>query len=72
VEVEDVLKHPPPNVLFTAFGDSALLFDVLVSIQNSSQRAFVLDGMHMRIYKRLAKEGIEIPFPQRSIHMKQE
>ena len=60
VEVEDVLKHPPPNVLFTAFGDSALLFDVLVSIQNS-QRAFVLDGMHMRIYKRLAKEGIEIP-----------
>jgi small-conductance mechanosensitive channel len=54
-------------VLFVEFGDSALLFDVLVSIQVSRYRAFVLDEMHMRIYKRLAADGIVIPFPQRVV-----
>lgn len=67
--VENVLAEPPPNVLFVAFGDSALLFDVLVSIQVSRHRAFVLDDLHMTIYKRLSAEGIVIPFPQRDVHM---
>jgi small-conductance mechanosensitive channel len=67
LKVENVLPEPPPRVLFVEFGDSALLFDVLVSIQVSRYRAFVLDEMHMRIYKRLKADGIEIPFPQRVV-----
>jgi MscS family membrane protein len=67
--VKNVLANPAPGVLFVEFGDSALLFDVLVSIQVSRYRAFVLDEMHMRIYKRLAADGIEFPFPQRDVHM---
>ena len=68
--VEDVLSEPAPRVLFVEFGDSALLFEVLVSIAHSGHRAPVLDGLHMAIYKRLAKEGVEIPFPQHDVHMR--
>jgi MscS family membrane protein len=67
LKVKNVLPEPTPGVLFVEFGDSALLFDVLVSIQVSRYRAFVLDEMHMRIYKRLAADGIVIPFPQRVV-----
>lgn len=67
LKVENVLPEPAPRALFVEFGDSALLFDVLVSIQVSRHRAFVLDEMHMRIYKRLNDDGIEIPFPQRVV-----
>jgi small-conductance mechanosensitive channel len=68
-KVENVLEEPPPIVFFIEFGDSALIFDVLVSIQISQHRAFVLDELHMVIYKRLNAEGIVIPFPQRDVHM---
>jgi MscS family membrane protein len=69
LRVENVLLDPAPGVLFVEFGDSALLFDVLVSIQSSVHRPFVLDALHMRLYKRLAADAIEIPFPQRDVHM---
>jgi small-conductance mechanosensitive channel len=67
LQVKNVLPEPAPDVLFVEFGDSALLFDVLVSIQVSHYRAFVLDEMHMRIYKRLEADDIVIPFPQRVV-----
>lgn len=66
--VENVESEPAPNILFDEFGDSALLFNVFVTILDSRYRVFVIDEVHTRIYKRLSKEGVVIPFPQREIH----
>ena len=69
--VRNVLADPPPKALFVEFGDSALNFEVLVSILHSGYRAQVLDELHSVIYKRLQQEGIEIPFPQHDVHMRE-
>lgn len=71
-KVESVEKDPAPNILFSEFGDSALIFDVLVTILDSRCRVFVIDEVHTRIYNRLGKEGVVIPFPQREIHSRKE
>lgn len=68
--VRNVLADPPPKALFVEFGDSALHFEVLVSILHSGHRAPVLDELHTVLYKRLQEEGIEIPFPQHDVHMR--
>ena len=58
-----------PEVYFTAFGDSSLDFDVKVWID---PRYFeqVRHDMHVRIYDALNAAQIEIPFPQRDLHVR--
>jgi potassium efflux system protein len=64
-----VLKDPPPLPLFQGFGDSSLDFTLWywVYFENglSSKSEISID-----IYNRLKKAGIEIPFPQRDLHIK--
>jgi len=66
---EDVDAKPDPVCLFMGFGDSSLDFQL---------RAWTAESSHMRvasdlrfgIFKKLAEAGIEIPFPQRDIHIR--
>jgi len=64
-----VLKEPPPNVLFEDFGDSAIVFSLrfFTSIENSIA---VETEVRSAVYKLFGERGIEIPFPQRDIHIK--
>ncbi len=59
----------PPRVLFKAFGDSSLDFRLLVWARPQGRPA-VIDTLNSAIYKRFAKEGIEIPFPQADVWFK--
>jgi small-conductance mechanosensitive channel len=59
-----------PIVRFEELGDSSINFFVLVWISDRKHRFDVKDYMNTEIYKRFAKEGIDIPFPQRDIHVK--
>jgi len=60
-----------PVVRFIAMGESSLEFQVLVWVKHPVFRGRVRDEINTRIYKALAAEGIEIPFPQRDLHIKQ-
>ena len=65
-----VLKDVEPVALFTGFGDSSLDF-VLRYWTNLADTFAVNSDMHTAVYQRLAADGIEIPFPQRDVHLKE-
>ena len=72
-ENDDVAKTntiPKPKVLFRAFGDSALNFELRVFLHNVDSRLGVISDINFAIDKAFRKEGIEIPFPQRDLHVK--
>ena len=64
-----VLKKPLPVVLFNDFGDSALLFELLIPINRSFESNIVKSDIRFAIDKAFRKNKIEIPFPQRVVHL---
>ena len=72
-ENENVLKSnsmPRPVVLFREFGDSSLNFELRVFLQNVDSRLRVVSELNFAIDKAFREAGIEIPFPQRDLHVK--
>ena len=59
------------RVVFTEFGDSSINFQLLCWVDAVKQIYAVSDVMQC-IYNTLNNNGIEIPFPQRDIHLKTE
>lgn len=66
----DVLKNPKPRVRFRRFGDSSLDHELLCWVNEPVLRGNVQHLLNTEIYKRFIKEKIEIPFPQRDVHIK--
>ena len=64
-----VLKKPLPVVLFNDFGDSALLFELLIPINRSFESNIVKSDIRFAIDKAFRENNIEIPFPQRMVHL---
>ena len=62
----------PPTVYFREFGDSALVFTVGVRLRQYSGRLLPIGEIHHRLHARLRAEGIDIPFPTRTVHLQQE
>ncbi len=71
IEEEELAPDPEPRVRFRAFGDSALLFELLYWIKDPETRGRIQDHINTSLYKALAKAKIEIPFPQRDLHVKE-
>lgn len=65
-----VLAEPEPNVYFLGFGESSLDFSIRVFVSELGHRLPVTHDLHVRINKALQEHGIEIPFPQRDIHVR--
>ena len=65
-----ICDNPAPRVRFREFADSGLIFDLLCWIEEAELRGRAIDALHTRVYTDLKKAGIEIPFPQRDIHLK--
>ncbi|MGL5194861.1 MAG: mechanosensitive ion channel family protein, partial [Chroococcales cyanobacterium] len=66
----DVLFDPPPKVWFKGFGDSALDFELLVWIDEPYNSEPIKSALNFRIESELRQRGIEIPFPQRDLHIR--
>jgi MscS family membrane protein len=64
-------QEPEPRVRFRAFGDSSLDFELLCWIDEPVLRGRVIDALNSEIYKKLAAEGIEIPYPKRDIYIRE-
>ena len=69
-ENADILDTPSPRVRFRAFGDSSLDFELLGWIADPGDRGRVQHELNCAIYKALNREKIEIPFPQRDLHVR--
>tara|TARA_Y100001970_G_C14079768_1_gene774035 strand:+ start:119 stop:1051 length:933 start_codon:yes stop_codon:yes gene_type:complete len=67
---DEVCSEPLPRVRFREFGDSALIFQLLFWIEKPEMRGRVVDSVNSVIYNSFIDNNIEIPFPQRTIHIK--
>ncbi|MBM7662616.1 potassium efflux system protein [Bacillus mesophilus] len=65
-----VLTSPEPFVNFVGFGDSSLDFELFVWIADPNQFIVIKSNVNFRINRILADNNIEIPFPQRDLHIR--
>jgi potassium-dependent mechanosensitive channel len=65
-----VLKSPEPQVLFRGFGDSSLDFELCAWVADLDTRGQVASDLHQDIDRRFRQAGIEMPFPQRDLHVR--
>ena len=66
----NVLKDPMPTAYFENFGDNALLLTVRVFLEDLEHRLQTKHELHTQFNRVLSEAGIEIPFPQRDLHLK--
>ena len=69
---EYLVADPEPRVRFRAFGESSLDFQLLGWVEEPVLQGRAIDDLNSQIYKRFAEAGIQIPFPQRDVHLKRE
>jgi potassium-dependent mechanosensitive channel len=66
-----VLTKPEAEVLFRAFGDSALLFEMRVWTDRFDLWMKIQSELTGSVYEALREAGIEIPFPQHEVRLRQ-
>ena len=72
-EVKGLRAEPAPFVRFIpGFGESSLDFTIICKVETFVDQYFVQHEIRKRIFKRFNEEGIEIPFPQRTVHLVKE
>jgi small-conductance mechanosensitive channel len=69
-ENERVLKDPSPQILFATLGASSLDFDFRVWLSDYGDRRQVQSELLLEIDRRFRERDIEIPFPQRDLHLR--
>jgi len=65
-----VMNDPPADVLCEGFGDSSVDFVIRAWTPGYLDAIFIKSRLAVRVYEALAAEGIEIPFPQRDLHLR--
>jgi potassium efflux system protein len=65
-----VLDEPAPQVYFCGFGESSLDFKLHVYLRQLTDRMPLVHEVHNAVFKALRENGIEIPFPQRDLHIR--
>ena len=67
---EYAVPEPAPSIRLVRYGDSAVEFEVLVWIIQPEFRAKATDQINRAIGEEFEKRGIEMPFPQRDVHIR--
>ncbi|MBT9537325.1 MAG: mechanosensitive ion channel family protein, partial [Nitrospirae bacterium] len=72
-EVPGLLGEPEPFVRFIpGFGESSLDFTLICQVQEFVDQYSVQHELRKRIFKRFKEEGVEIPFPHRTVYFREE
>jgi len=69
MEHPKVLKMKTPDVLFMDFADSALIFRLRFTINESFYQLKLKSDIRFKIYEKFKENNIAIPFPQRDVHI---
>lgn len=65
-----VLSSPRPQVFFKGFGESSLDLDLLVWTAEPSKHVVIKSELYFSIEAKFRRYDIEIPFPQRDLHVR--
>ncbi len=72
-EIPGLIGDPEPFVRFIpGFGDSSLDFTLICQVQEFVDQYFAQHELRKRIFRRFRQEGIEIPFPHRTVYLREE
>lgn len=66
----EVLDNPEPDVFFLGFGESSLDFELRFSVMEYGEWRRIKSEIAIGIHNDLKKAQIEIPFPQRDLHVR--
>jgi potassium efflux system protein len=66
----DIATDPMPSVVLKAFADSSVTFDLRFVIEDVGKISSTTHQVKLRIAELFAENGVEIPFPQRDLHLK--
>ncbi len=69
-ENESVAKSYEPRVIFMGFGDSSLDFELRVHLQDIDNWYVTRTELYQEIERKFRESGVEIPFPQRDLHIR--
>jgi small-conductance mechanosensitive channel len=70
-ENADVLDEPKPDVIFTDYGDNSINFQLRVWTSQRAHTPLVLKSeLYFALFKTFKEHGIELPFPQRDLHLR--
>jgi potassium-dependent mechanosensitive channel len=65
-----VLSEPPPQVYFSAYGDSSLDFTIWVFVRTPADRNPAMHELNGAIFDAFNQRGIEFPYPQMDLHLR--
>lgn len=68
-EVSGGVSEFEPFIRYHTFGDSSINFTVIMRAREFVDQYLIKHEFVKRLHKRYAHEGIEIPFPQRDLHI---
>ncbi len=71
VEHRHICPEPTPRVRMRGFGASSLDFELLCWIDDPVLRGRLSHALYMEVYKTFDQLGIEIPFAQTDLHIKE-
>ena len=67
---KNISVNPKPFVRFNNFGDSALEFQIYFWVEESFWVENIKSELRYSIDEEFRKNGVQIPFPQRDVHIK--
>ena len=67
---DQILERPEPSALFLQFGDSSLDFRLRAWTAHFDTWTRIRSDLTVAVNRALAEAGIEIPFPQRDLHLR--
>ena len=67
---ERVLEDPKPWAIFLGFGESSLNFRLTFWIADAETRLTIQSEVTVKINQMIKEAGIQIPFPQRDLHLR--
>ena len=71
-ELPHVVRDFVPVVRFLAFGESGLQFSLTLRVVDFESQFPIWNEVHHRIFERLRREKIEIPYPARNVYWRGE
>ncbi|HUS98045.1 MAG TPA: mechanosensitive ion channel domain-containing protein [Hyphomicrobiaceae bacterium] len=69
-EEKRILETPAPNVLVKGFGDSSVDIEMRIWIRDPKNGVSnIKSAVLLRVWDKFHENGIEIPYPQRDVHL---
>jgi MscS family membrane protein len=72
LEVDEVLRDPPPEAYFASFGESALQMALFFWVDEYTKVFPTIDRINSLIIRKLGEQGIVIPYPTTTVHIHKE